>query len=63
MKHFESVEQAYSKIKASTGISDTKTIIDKFMAIEQTYSNLLSTVARHEKNIAELKKKGELLED
>ena len=56
MKQYESVEQAFQKIKASTGLTDAKEIVNKFVNREQTYSELLISIADYERKIDELKK-------
>lgn len=56
IRQYEAVEKAYQKIKASTGLADTREIVSKFVNREQTYSELLISIADYEKRIAELQK-------
>lgn len=59
IRQYEAVEKAYQKIKAATGVSDTREIVSKFINREQTYSELLISIADYEKRIAELRKVNE----
>ncbi|KAL4456282.1 hypothetical protein ABPG74_014243 [Tetrahymena malaccensis] len=59
MKKFEVVESAFQKIKTATGVSESEEIITKFLSREQTYGELLATIAESETKIDNLKKKNE----
>jgi len=61
IRQYEAVEKAYQKIKASTGLADTREIVNKFANREQTYSELLISIAEYEKRISELRKVNESL--
>ena len=45
MKKYTIVEQAFHKIKGSTGLSDSKEIVLKFIGKEETYNKLLVSIA------------------
>jgi leucyl aminopeptidase len=59
MVKYHGIELAFSKIKGSTGNSDVKEMVTKFMTKEQTYATLLSQVGKGEKRFEELKSKNE----
>eukprot|EP00825_Cyclidium_porcatum_P042829 TRINITY_DN5934_c0_g1_i6.p1 TRINITY_DN5934_c0_g1~~TRINITY_DN5934_c0_g1_i6.p1 ORF type:complete len:182 (-),score=48.67 TRINITY_DN5934_c0_g1_i6:375-920(-) len=59
MNKFKVVEQAFQKIKQATGVSEAQEIINKFLTREQTYGELLASIAEFEKNIDNLKKQKE----
>lgn len=61
MKQYQEVEKSFQKIKASTGLSDAKEIVNKFINREQTYSELLISIADYERKIDELKKRNDHL--
>jgi hypothetical protein len=61
MKQYEAVERAFQKIKASTGLADAREIVSKFVRREDTYSELLISIAAYEKKIEELKKNNDIL--
>jgi len=61
MKTYESVERAFQKIKASTGLADAREIVSKFVRREDTYSELLISIASYEKKIEELRKTNDIL--
>jgi cell division protein FtsB len=61
IREYENVEKAYQKIKASTGLNDTREIVHRFVNREQTYSELLISIADYEKKIGVLKKHNEQL--
>lgn len=56
MKRFSTVEDAYRRIKASTGISDPEEIVKKYFSREKSYSELLLSIAKAEKKLEALKK-------
>lgn len=59
MKKFQIIEQAFQRIKASTGIGDALEIVNKFLSREETYGQLLISIAEYEKKIERLKKENE----
>lgn len=56
LKRFSTVEDAYRRIKASTGISDPEEIVKKYFTREKAYSELLLSIAKAEKKLEELKR-------
>lgn len=56
MRRFSTVEDAYRRIKASTGISDPEEIVKKYFSREKSYSELLLSIAKAEKKLEALKK-------
>lgn len=61
MKKYAVVEQAFQKIKAATGLGDAREIVNKFINREQTYSELLISIADYERKIEGLRKINEQL--
>jgi hypothetical protein len=59
MKRTFDVEDAFQKIKASTGCSDVQEIVHKFLTREQTYTQLLMAVSENERKIDNLRKENE----
>ena len=51
MKRTFEIEDAFQKIRASTGFSDVQEIVHKFLTREQTYSQLLMAVSENERKI------------
>lgn len=51
LKRFSTVEDAYRRIKASTGISDPEEIVKKYFTREKSYSELLLSIAKAEKKL------------
>lgn len=51
MKRTCEIEDAFQKIRASTGLSDVQEIVHKFLTREQTYSQLLMAVSDNERKI------------
>ena len=49
------IEQAFQKIKAATGIFDTREIVEKFLTREQSYNSLLQAVNDSENKLEALK--------
>ena len=45
MHKYKIVERAFHKIKGSTGLSDSKEIVLKFIGKEETYNKLLVSIA------------------
>lgn len=56
LKRFSTVEDAYKRIKASTGISEPEEIVNKYFNREKSYSELLLSIAKAEKKLDQLKK-------
>lgn len=63
MNKYRGVEKAFQEIKASTGISEANEIVHKFLNREQTYSQLLISIADYEKRIEDLKKQNDELKN
>ena len=55
LKRFAVVEDAFKKIKSSTGISDPNDIIRKYIGREEIYGQLLMSIAASEKKLEDLK--------
>lgn len=55
LKRFSTVEEAYKRIKTSTGISDPEEIVKKYFTREKSYSELLLSIAKAEKRLEQLK--------
>lgn len=51
MKKFRNLEEAFQKIKTSTGNADVQEMVTKFLTREQTYATLLSAVSENEKKL------------
>lgn len=56
LKRFATVEDAYRRIRASTGISDPEEIVRKYFTREKSYSDLLVSISKAEKKLEELKR-------
>mmetsp|Transcript_7870 Transcript_7870/g.8855 ORF Transcript_7870/g.8855 Transcript_7870/m.8855 type:complete len:575 (+) Transcript_7870:29-1753(+) len=63
MGKYKTIEQAFQKIKASTGLSDAREIVNRFVNREQTYSDLLLSIADYERKIDTARKICEELKD
>ena len=59
MKRTYEIEDAFQKIRASTGFSDVQEIVHKFLTREATYSQLLMAVSDNERKIDALRKENE----
>ena len=59
MSRFREIEEAFQKIRASTGFSDVQEIVHKFLTREQTYSQLLMAVSDNERKIDNLRRENE----
>ena len=59
MKRTYEIEDAFQKIRASTGFSDVQEIVHKFLTREQTYSQLLMAVSDNERKIDNLRHENE----
>ena len=51
MKSNFEIENAFQKIRASTGCNDVQEIVQKFLTRETTYSQLLNSVSMNEEKI------------
>ncbi len=56
LKRFSTVEDAYRRIKASTGISEPEEIVKKYFSREKSYSELLLSISKAEKKLESLKR-------
>ena len=65
MRKFNSLEDAFQKIRTSTGNSDVQEMVHKFVTREQTYAQLLTAVSENERKLEELRlendQKGDIL--
>ena len=61
LSRFSTVEEAYKRIKSSTGISDPEEIVKKYFTREKSYSELLLSIAKAEKKLEELKHEYEVV--
>lgn len=61
LSRFSTVEEAYKRIKSSTGISDPEEIVKKYFTREKAYSELLLSIAKAEKRLEELKQEYEVV--
>lgn len=59
MKRTYEIEDAFQKIRASTGLTDVQEIVHKFLTREQTYSHLLMAVSDNERKIDNLRRENE----
>ena len=59
MKRTYEIEDAFQKIRASTGLTDVQEIVHKFLTREQTYSQLLMAVSDNERKIDNLRRENE----
>mmetsp|Transcript_31182 Transcript_31182/g.47738 ORF Transcript_31182/g.47738 Transcript_31182/m.47738 type:complete len:136 (-) Transcript_31182:574-981(-) len=55
MKKFHNLEEAFQKIRTSTGNSDVQEMVTKFLTREQTYAQLLTAVSENEKKLDQLR--------
>ena len=56
MGKYRHLEDAFQKIRTSTGNSDVQELVNKFVTREATYSQLLATVGSNEKHCEVLRK-------
>ena len=56
MDKYKHLEEAFQKIRTSTGNSDVQEIVNKFLTREQTYTTLLTSVNENEKIVDDLRK-------
>lgn len=59
MKRTYEIEDAFQKIRSSTGLTDVQEIVHKFLTREQTYSQLLMAVSDNERKIDNLRRENE----
>ena len=59
MKENLEYEKAFQKIRAATGYSDVKEIVEKFLKREETYNELLQAVSESEVKIDQLRRENE----
>ena len=55
MTKYKAIEDSFQKIRTTTGNSDVKEFVQKYMTKEQTYGHLLQAVGQGEKKYDELK--------
>ncbi|OMJ94646.1 hypothetical protein SteCoe_2138 [Stentor coeruleus] len=58
-----SIEQAFQKIKAATGVSDINEIVEKFLTREESYGSLVTAVNEAEKKLEALKEYNSQIRD
>ena len=63
MKKFRQLEEAFQKIRTSTGNSDVQEMVHKFLTREQTYAQLLTAVNENEKKLDELRQENDRKEE
>ena len=63
MNKFHNLEEAFQKIRTSTGNSDVQEMVTKFLTREQTYAQLLSAVSENEKNLDNLRRENDLKQE
>lgn len=63
LRRFSTVEDAYKRIKTSTGISDPEEIVKKYFTREKSYSELLLSIAKAEKRLEQLKNEYQVICD
>ena len=59
MNKYAPIEIAFQQIRATTGNSDVKMMVHKFMTKEETYAQLLRSVNENEKKYDDLKSANE----
>jgi hypothetical protein len=55
MENFNELDEAFKKIRTSTGNSDVVEMVHKFLTREQTYAQLLTAVSENEKKLEDLR--------
>ena len=55
MEKFKELDEAFQKIRTSTGNSDVQEMVHKFLTREQTYAQLLKAVSENEKKLDNLR--------
>ena len=56
MDKYRPIELAFQEIRAKTGNTDVRLLVEKFMNKEQTYASLLQAVKANEQKYEELRK-------
>lgn len=59
MKHYRDLEDAFQKIRTSTGNSDVQEMVTKFLTREQTYAQLLTAVSDNENKLDQLRREND----
>ena len=59
MNKFNKLEEAFQKIRTSTGNSDVQEMVTKFLTREQTYATLLGAVSENEKKLDRLRREND----
>mmetsp|Transcript_7391 Transcript_7391/g.13773 ORF Transcript_7391/g.13773 Transcript_7391/m.13773 type:complete len:541 (-) Transcript_7391:96-1718(-) len=63
MQKSNSVEEAFQKIRVTTGMDEINEIVERFLTREQTYSQLVSNVTNSERRLASIRADNLDLED
>ena len=63
MKKFHDLEDAFQKIRTSTGNSDVQEMVHKFLTREQTYAQLLTAVSENEQKLEQLRQENDRKEE
>lgn len=63
MKKYHNLEEAFQKIRTSTGNSDVQEMVNKFLTREQTYAQLLTAVNENEKKVEHLREENDKKEE
>lgn len=63
MQKSNSVEEAFQKIRVTTGLDEVNEIVERFLTREQTFSQLVTNVSSSEKRLASLRSDNLELED
>ena len=63
MEKYRALEEAFQKIRTSTGNGDVQEMVHKFLTREQTYAQLLSAVSENEKKLDKLREQNDKKEE
>ena len=63
MGKYRQLEEAFQKIRTSTGNSDVQELVNKFLTREQTYAQLLGAVGENEKTVDSLRRQNDQKEE
>lgn len=63
MERYRHLEDAFQKIRTSTGNGDVQEMVHKFLTREQTYAQLLSAVSENEKKLDKLRQENDKKEE
>ena len=63
MEKYRALEDAFQKIRTSTGNGDVQEMVHKFLTREQTYAQLLSAVSENEKKLDKLREQNDKKEE